>query len=185
MLEKTGLVDNTIIVFTGDHGDMLGERGLWYKMTWFENSARVPMIFHAPKYFAPERVPENVSTMDLLPTFTELGGAQLFPHLPLDGVSLMPYLMDSNGLRTDIVYGEYMGEGTQAPVVMIRRSRWKFVYSTIDPPMLFDLVTDPEEKVNLVVGLPVSVTHRTVPMKSSTAAVPASVPVPHETPSAF
>ncbi|KAJ5374522.1 Sulfatase [Penicillium concentricum] len=139
VLENTGLADDTIIVFTGDHGDMLGERGLWYKMTWFENSARVPFLVHSPKHFSPKRVSENVSTMDLLPTFAELAGAKLISELPLDGVSLVPYLTGGEGLRTDTVYGEYMGEGTQAPLMMIRRGRWKFIYSTIDPPMLYDL----------------------------------------------
>ncbi|KAL5361766.1 alkaline-phosphatase-like protein [Aspergillus floccosus] len=184
VLEETGLSENTIIVFTGDHGDMLGERGLWYKMTWFENSARVPMIFHAPKHFSPHRVSENVSTMDLLPTFAELVGAQLVPGLPLDGVSLVPHLTGGEGLRTDTVYGEYMGEGTQAPVIMIRRGRWKFVYSAIDPPMLFDLVNDPEEKTNLVAGLPVlSVSSPTVPTKPMTSS-PAGLPTPMGTPRA-
>lgn len=48
-----------------------------------------------------------------------------------------------------------MGEGAQAPVAMIRRDRWKFAYSAIDPPMLFDLVADPKERANLVAGLPI------------------------------
>ncbi|GES59190.1 putative Arylsulfatase A [Aspergillus terreus] len=184
VLEETGLSENTIIVFTGDHGDMLGERGLWYKMTWFENSARVPMIFHAPRRFSPHRVSENVSTMDLLPTFADLVGAQLIPGLPMDGVSLVPYLTGGEGLRTDTVYGEYMGEGTQAPVIMVRRGRWKFVYSAIDPPMLFDLVNDPEEKTNLVAGLPVlSVSSPTVPTKPMTSS-PAGLPTPEGTPRA-
>ncbi|KAJ6000265.1 Choline-sulfatase [Penicillium waksmanii] len=56
VLKNTGLDEDTIIVFTGDHGDILGERGLWYKMAWFENSSRVPMLFHAPKKFTPKRV---------------------------------------------------------------------------------------------------------------------------------
>lgn len=155
VLRDTGLDEDTIIVFTGDHGDMLGERGLWYKMTWFENSARVPFLVHYPKHFTPKRISENVSTMDLLPTFADMAGAKLIPGLPLDGVSLMPYLTGEEGLRTDTVYGEYMGEGTQAPLMMIRRGRWKFITSAIDPPMLFDLVEDPEEKNNLAAGLPV------------------------------
>ncbi|CAG8107613.1 unnamed protein product [Penicillium olsonii] len=154
-LQDTGLDEDTIIVFTGDHGDMLGERGLWYKMTWFENSARVPMLFHSPKRFSPKRVPENVSTLDILPTFASLAGAKLLGDLPLDGVSLAPYLTGEPGERTDTVYGEYMGEGTQAPLMMIRRNRWKFIYSTIDPPILYDLVSDPKETHNLVSGLAV------------------------------
>ncbi|KAF3389604.1 Choline-sulfatase [Penicillium rolfsii] len=184
VLKDTGLDEDTIIVFTGDHGDMLGERGLWYKMTWFENSARVPMLFHAPKRFAPKRVSENVSTMDLLPTFAGLVGAPLVPGLPLDGVSLVPYLTGEDGPRTDTVYGEYMGEGTQAPLVMIRRGRWKFIYSPIDPPMLFDLVNDPEEKVNLVAGLPIpSANKATATVKpANPLSAPASLPTPDDTP---
>ncbi|KAJ5606561.1 hypothetical protein N7510_009342 [Penicillium lagena] len=184
VLNDTGLADDTIIVFTGDHGDMLGERGLWYKMTWFENSARVPMLFHYPKKFAPKRVPENVSTMDLLPTFAQLVGAPIIPELPMDGVSLVPYLDGSDGPKTDTVYGEYMGEGTQAPLIMIRRGRWKFIYSTLDEPMLFDLVNDPEEKVNLVAGLPVpSASHKPAAVKPvATALAPQSLPTPLETP---
>ncbi|KAL4779710.1 alkaline-phosphatase-like protein [Aspergillus varians] len=154
VLEDTGMRDDTIIVFTGDHGDMLGERGLWYKMAWYENSARVPFIVNAPKRFAPARISENVSTMDILPTFADLVGAPLIKGLPMDGVSLVPYLTGEDGPKTDTVLGEYMGEGTQSPLVMIRRGQWKFVYSLIDPPMLFDVKNDPLEKVNLVAGLP-------------------------------
>ncbi|OJJ49093.1 hypothetical protein ASPZODRAFT_61293 [Penicilliopsis zonata CBS 506.65] len=189
VLDACGLRDDTIIVFTGDHGDMLGERGLWYKMNWFENSARVPFIVHAPSRFTPKRIPENVSTMDLLPTFAELVGAPLMAELPLDGVSLVPYLTGGEGLKTDTVLGEYMAEGTQAPIVMIRRGRWKFIYSLIDPPMLFDLVADPQEKVNLVAGLPdpSRVKAAGPPFKSASAsaatlAINAHLPTPDETP---
>ncbi|KAL4875036.1 alkaline-phosphatase-like protein [Aspergillus karnatakaensis] len=154
VLDNCGLRDDTIIVFTGDHGDMLGERGLWYKMAWYENSARVPFIVNAPKRFAPARITQNVSTMDILPTFADLVGAPLIKELPLDGVSLLPYLTGGEGVKTDTVLGEYMGEGTQSPVVMIRRGRWKFVYSLIDHPMLFDVQSDPLEKVNLVANIP-------------------------------
>jgi choline-sulfatase len=185
VLENTGMADDTIIVFTGDHGDMLGERGLWYKMTWFENSARVPFLVHAPKHFAPKRVSENVSTMDLLPTFAELAGAKLISELPLDGVSLVPYLTGGEGLRTDTVYGEYMGEGTQAPLMMIRRGRWKFIYSTIDPPMLYDLVNDPEERTNLAAGLPIpSSSTRAAVAKPTNLASSINLPTPDETPHA-
>lgn len=196
VLDSCGLQDDTIIVFTGDHGDMLGERGLWYKMVWYENSARVPFIIHAPNRFAAKRVSENVSTMDILPTFVDMVGASLVPELPLDGVSLMPYLTGNpNGVKADSVLGEYMAEGTQAPVVMIRRGRWKFIYSPIDPPMLFDLVSDPEEKVNLVAGLTnpapaaaaVAAATSTVASKSGRQAAalklfPNALPTPDDTP---
>ncbi|KAL4913755.1 alkaline-phosphatase-like protein [Aspergillus aurantiobrunneus] len=187
VLDDTGMRDDTIIVFTGDHGDMLGERGLWYKMAWYENSARVPFIVNAPKRFAPKRISENVSTMDILPTFADLVGAPLIKELPLDGVSLLPYLTGEDGVKTDTVLGEYMGEGTQSPLVMIRRGRWKFVYSLIDPPMLFDVQNDPLEKVNLVAGLPDP--SRAVPADPKVAAFaktlqPAALPTPAESPRA-
>jgi len=148
-LEQCGLADDTIVVFSGDHGDMLGERGLWYKMSWFEDSARVPMIVHAPKHFSPHRVREAVSTLDLLPTFVDLthpNGPPDFP-VPIDGRSLLPHL---NGQRGhDEVIGEYLAEGAIAPLVMIRRGRLKFVHSPADPDQLFDLESDPQELVNL------------------------------------
>lgn len=187
VLENTGMRDNTIVVFTGDHGDMLGERGLWYKMVWYENSSRVPMIVNAPKLFQPKRVSENVSTMDLLPTFAGLVGAPLIRELPMDGVSLMPYLTGEEGVKTDTVLGEYMAEGTQSPVVMIRRGRWKFIASLIDPPMLFDLQTDPEEKVNLVAGMqePAQAPPAAKPVAAKQAPLqlnPTSLPTPADTP---
>lgn len=182
VLDDCGLTDDTIVVFTGDHGDMLGERGLWYKMVWYENSARVPMIMHAPKRFAPKRISQNVSTMDLLPTFVDLVGAQLIQELPMDGVSLLPYLTGEDGLKTDTVLGEYMAEGTQSPVVMIRRGRWKFVYSLIDPPMLFDVEADPEEKVNLAAGLVVPTQMVATKPTAGSQLQPASLPTPADSP---
>jgi len=155
VLENCGLTDDTIIVFTGDHGDMLGERGLWYKMSWFEMSARVPMLVYAPNRYKQRRVKENVSTMDLLPTFVAMAGSNIDPGLPLDGLSLMPYIADEVGLKSDTAVGEYMGEGTLSPLVMIRRGQWKFVYSPVDPPQLFDVVADPKETINLAAGYPV------------------------------
>ncbi|TGG95457.1 choline-sulfatase [Natronospirillum operosum] len=148
-LKETGLDENTITVFSGDHGDMLGERGLWYKMSWFERAARVPLIVHAPDRFKPRRVKENVSTMDLLPTFVDLvsnDGSNQYAT-PLEGRSLMPHLQGEQG--HDEVIGEYMGEGTQAPVVMIRRGDYKFVHCPGDADQLFNLAQDQHEVQNL------------------------------------
>ncbi|MCZ4324503.1 choline-sulfatase [Pseudomonas anguilliseptica] len=146
-LKDCNLSDNTIIVFSGDHGDMLGERGLWYKMHWFEMAARVPLLVHAPTQFAARRVSQNVSTMDLLPTLVELAGGTLPADLPLDGRSLLAHLEGHQG--HDEVLGEYMAEGTISPLMMIRRGEWKFIYSEIDPLLLFNLRHDPQERENL------------------------------------
>jgi choline-sulfatase len=146
-LKDCGLEDDTIIVFSGDHGDMLGERGLWYKMHWFEMAARVPMVINAPARFKPGRVANSVSTIDLLPTFVAMAGSQVDPLLPLDGRSLMGHLQGQGG--HDEVFGEYMAEGSKTPLMMIRRGTWKFIYSQDDICMLFNLQTDPEELSNL------------------------------------
>ncbi len=72
-LEETGFAGNTVVIVTSDHGDMLGERGMWFKKTLFEPAVRVPLIFWAPTRFAPRRVPGAVSLVDLLPTLAGLG----------------------------------------------------------------------------------------------------------------
>ncbi|KAL5113297.1 hypothetical protein ACEQ8H_008831 [Pleosporales sp. CAS-2024a] len=148
LLKNCYLDKDTVIVFSGDHGDMLGERSLWYKMSWFENSARVPMIINYPSQFQPKTVTESVSTMDLLPTFVDLVGGDASAILPIDGVSLHEYLV-SDKPGKDEVFGEYMGEGTVTPTYMIRRRQWKYTCSLVDPPQLFDLEKDPKELNNL------------------------------------
>ncbi len=147
-LEDCGLSEDTLIVFSGDHGDMLGERGLWYKMHWFEMAARVPLLVHAPQRFAAHRVSQSVSTVDLLPTLVELAGGTVEPGLPLDGRSLLPHLQGTGG--HDEVIGEYTAEGTVSPLMMIRRGDFKFIYSEQDPCLLFDLANDPRELQDLM-----------------------------------
>ena len=146
-LKDCGLADDTIVVFSGDHGDMLGERGLWYKMHWFEMAARVPLVVHAPARFVPHRVPNSVSAIDLLPTFVNMAGGSVDARLPLDGRSLMPHLQNQAG--HDEVVGEYMAEGSKTPLIMIRRGSWKFIYAQDDMCILFNLSTDPDELHNL------------------------------------
>ena len=146
-LTDCGLADDTIIVFSGDHGDMLGERGLWYKMHWFEMAARVPLVIHAPRRFKAGRVAGSVSTIDLLPTLVEFAGSQVDSRLPLDGRSLLPHLQGQGG--HDGVIGEYMAEGSKTPLVMIRRGPWKFIYSQDDLCLLYHLPSDPAELQNL------------------------------------
>ena len=148
-LEKTGQLDRTAIVLTADHGDMVGERGLWYKMSFFEWSARIPLILRLPGQPGGRRVEAPVSLIDLLPTMTDIAGdgATTAEYAaPVDGRSLLPLV---SGKEERTVYGEYMGEGTVAPLVMIRRGRHKYVHCDVDPPQLYDLEDDPEELSNL------------------------------------
>jgi choline-sulfatase len=146
-LRTAGFAGNTIVCLLADHGDMLGERGLWYKMNFFEPAARIPFVVHAPARFAPRRVAEPASLLDLLPTFCELAGAAAEYAAPVDGTSLVPQLAGAKGPGE--VIGEYLAEGAIAPLVMIRRERYKFVHSPADPDQLYDLSADPDERVNL------------------------------------
>ena len=87
-LEETGRADDTIVIVVADHGEMLGERGLWYKMTFFESAVRVPLIIHAPAWFKPHRVSQSVSLLDVLPTLVELGGGAVMLILSLPVIEL-------------------------------------------------------------------------------------------------
>lgn len=147
-LEATGLDKETIILFTGDHGEMLGERGLWYKMSWFEGSARVPLIVSAPQLYRPHRVEASVSLVDILPTLVDMADPGAASALTgIDGTSLLPHCLEQGG--HDQVFGEYLAEGAVAPLLMIRRGRFKFVHSPADPDQLYDLEADPAELRNL------------------------------------
>ncbi|BBP97863.1 choline-sulfatase [Burkholderia sp. SFA1] len=148
-LEQAGLADDMIIVVTSDHGEMLGERGLWYKMTFFEGGCRVPLIVHAPKRFRAHRVPDSVSHLDVLPTLVEFARGEAPQAWPdsIDGQSLMPHLDESGG--HDEAIGEYLAEGAIAPIVMIRRGRFKFIHTSVDPDQLYDVEADPFERENL------------------------------------
>ena len=149
-LQEARFADNTIIMLLADHGDMLGERGLWYKMSFFEPACRIPLIVHAPGRFAPRRVQEHASLLDILPTIAEITNAGAAPGYAaaLDGRSLLPAL-SGTGSGPGEVLGEYMAESAIAPIVMIRRGRHKFIHSPVDPDQLYDLGADPDELHNL------------------------------------
>jgi len=145
-LEDTGQRDDTIIFVTSDHGDMLGERGLWYKMSFFERSIRVPLIVHAPKHFRSNRIRENVSLADLLPTVVEIANdGALELASPVDGQSLLPLLHGRREAWSDLVLGEYLAEGTCEPVCMVKHGPFKYITCESDPPLLYNLDTDPQE----------------------------------------
>ena len=147
-LRDARLADNTVVMLIADHGDMLGERGLWYKMTFFEPACRIPLIVQAPGRIAPRRIRTSASLVDLLPTLCDFAGVEPADYAgSIDGRSLLPQLMGEVG--RDEVYGEYLGEGAIAPVVMIRRGAHKFVHTPADPDQLYDLSTDPLELSNL------------------------------------
>ena len=148
-LAEIGELADSVVVATADHGDMLGERGLWYKMNFFEHSARVPLVVAGPG-ISRGSCAEACSLVDLLPTFLEIaGGEESILGAPIDGRSLLP-LARGAADPVDEAIGEYCAEMTPWPVFMIRRGSLKYIHCDADPPQLFDLAVDPMERVNRV-----------------------------------
>ncbi|MBV9695723.1 MAG: choline-sulfatase [Gammaproteobacteria bacterium] len=151
-LEDAQLAQETIVLVIADHGEMLGERGLWYKMNFFEPACRVPLLVHAPAHFQAGAVDSSVSLVDLLPTLLEMAGDGKAPEYAseLEGRSLVPHLAGRGG--HDEAFGEYLAEGAIAPIVMIRRGPHKYIHCAADPDQLYDLTRDPDELSNLATG---------------------------------
>ncbi|CCM74096.1 choline-sulfatase [Rhizobium mesoamericanum] len=147
VLERGRMADNTIVLFVSDHGDMLGDRGLWFKMCFFEGSSRVPLTIAAPGW-ASACVQQPVSTLDVTPTLAALAGIDIAKLAPwTDGEDLTPLATGSGGRGP--VPMEYAAEGSEAPLVCLRDGRFKLTLCDKDPPMLFDLEADPRELNNL------------------------------------
>ncbi|AUQ73885.1 choline-sulfatase [Phaeobacter piscinae] len=136
-----------IILFVSDHGDMLGERGLWFKMSFFEGSSRVPLMISAPNLPA-GLIETPVSTLDVTPTLGALAGVDMAEIEPwTDGQNLLPLAMGSE--RSEPVAIEYAAEASYAPLVSLRYGKWKYNRCALDPDQLFDLEADPHELNNL------------------------------------
>ena len=158
-LADCGLNDDTVVLFTSDHGEMLGERGLWFKKVFYEPSVRVPLVICLPDAPAPQRVETPVSLVDLAPTLIDLANnSEQFACVePLEGESLLPMISDNTSARRSDVVSELMSEGLADPVIMIRRGAFKFIGGPTHPSQLFDLVNDPHE-LNDLAGHPAHTT---------------------------
>jgi choline-sulfatase len=136
-----------VIVFVSDHGDMLGDKGLWFKMSFFEGSSRVPLMISAPG-LKPHLETTPVSALDVNPTVCDLAGVDMANVTPwVDGESLVPLAKGAE--RTTPVALEYAAEGSITPLVCLRYGKWKYTRCLADPDLLFDLAADPEETRNL------------------------------------
>ena len=144
VLDACGMAENTAILFVSDHGDLLGERGLWFKMSFRDPAARVPLMLAAPGVPA-GRIDTPVSLLDVLPTLAELAGADT-GGAPCDGTSLLP--LAAGGARGPVPM-EYAAEGSTAPMVALRDGRWKITVSDGAAPTLHDLEADPHERADL------------------------------------
>lgn len=135
------------MIFTSDHGEMLGERGMWFKKHFFEKSMHIPLIVNAP-WIRPERVRELVSLVDLLPTFNAIAGINEAIE-PLEGVDLMSLTGQPQAKRERKIYAEYLAETTPVPIFMIREGDYKYITSSADGELLFNVTNDPDERNNL------------------------------------
>ena len=136
-----------VILFVSDHGDMLGERGLWFKMSFYEGSSRVPMMLSAPG-LEPRLERTPVSNIDVCPTLCDVAGISMDEVAPwTQGQSILP--LAKGAPRTSPVAMEYAAEASYAPLVSLRHGPYKFNRCLLDPDQLFDLDADPHELTNV------------------------------------
>ncbi len=152
-LKKEGLYDKAIIVFTADHGEMLGSHSLWQKMCMYEASAKVPLIVKLPKDFQPAIKASDapVSLVDVLPTLLEYNGLPVPPNL--DGRSLIPLLQGQSPTR-NAIFVQYDGNGSLGSAQRcIVKNNYKLIVDIFKDETfveLYDVIQDPQEKVNLM-----------------------------------
>lgn len=144
-LRDTGQEENTLVVFTSDHGEMLGTRGRWGKSTLYAESVRIPMILAGPGVAAGTTNRTPVSLVDVAPTITRAQGAETPADWP--GRSLLELAKVDDPSRQ--VFSEYHAVASPSAAYMLADARWKYHEYVGYPPELFDLDADPEETANL------------------------------------
>ncbi len=145
-LDALGLRENTIILYTADHGEMLGDRGLWYKNSFYDGSATIPFIWSFPKALPSGRVVATPAmNMDVFPTLMDL--CALPKPAGLEGTSLLPVMLDTDSGAQRVALSENF-RGNFAGR-MIRTARWKYFFYTGGEEFLYDLAADPGEETNL------------------------------------
>jgi len=147
-LDATGLTDNTRVLYTTDHGDNLGARGLWGKSTMYEEVAGVPLIIKGPDIPQGVKITAPASHVDTYPFILESTGASVpeaYDTHP--GKSLFKLATGAAPDRS--VLSEYHGMGSTTGAFMIRHGKYKYVHYVAYPPQLFDLEADPEELSDL------------------------------------
>jgi choline-sulfatase len=147
-LADAGLADDSVIVYCSDHGEMLGEHGMWWKSTLYDGASRVPLLVSWPRRVSPGLARgECVSLMDIGPTLLDLAGVDPLPGA--SGSSFRSLLVESKSVPEDSVFAEYAEPGTGVVSRMVRTGGWKYNYYHDMPCELFDLQNDPGETINL------------------------------------
>lgn len=151
-LDELGLAENTLVIFTSDHGEMLGAHGLREKNIFYEESVHVPLLMRFPGKIAPgTEVDTPVSQLDLFATIFDYLGQEKFPS---DGESLRRYIEKTDSSEDPYVVAEWNWRGPTEPNLMVRTRDWKyFIPNTADSKLmnvLYDLKNDPYEMNNLL-----------------------------------
>jgi choline-sulfatase len=142
-LQANGLADDTIVIYIADHGESLGQHGLWYKCTFYEPSARIPLIVRWPGTVqAGSRYRRVTSLLDVVSTMLEVAGAD---REFTDGDSLLPLLAGVDQDSDGMALAEYEGHGVSTVCRMVRRGPYKLNYYHGERPELYDLDNDPHE----------------------------------------
>jgi len=145
-LEHTGVLDNTLVIFASDHGDMLAEKNMVQKRSFYEYSCRVPLIMRFPDgYGSGAACGQPASLMDITPTLLDIAGVR--ERMPMEGRSLLPCIEGDEADR--VVFAESHTNGVYAPCFMARQADFKYVYIHSKAPQLFDVRRDPGEWHNL------------------------------------
>ena len=153
-LEEQGLSENTVVIYTSDHGEMAGEHGLWRKMSFYEQSSRVPLQISWPGVVeGGQRMSGVTSLVDVTATILDMVGMsrEELAFWDIDGDSLLALMRGETGEWKDEAFAEHLAHGTDRAMAMVRQGKWKLCYNHGDPPEfeLYDLESDPGEFTNL------------------------------------
>ena len=145
-LRENDLADNTLVVYSSDHGDLVGEHDLWMKRTFYEESVKVPAIVSWPGVLpAGAQCDRVMSALDLNATMLQALGAPPLPNSP--GRAALELLRTGRGDWSDTAFSEYALREGQVQR-MVRRGPWKLIYHWQERPQLFNLAEDPQERVD-------------------------------------
>jgi choline-sulfatase len=145
-LDKSGQLDNTLFIYTSDHGEMLGDHGLWLKNVLLDNAARVPLLMVGAGLPRGKSVETPVAHIDMVATMLDLAGV---PAGGLRGHSLVSLANGQMGSHPGFAFSESHSEGNVTGSFLVRKGDWKYLYFTGDKPLLFNLRDDPGELHNL------------------------------------
>ncbi len=147
-LEETHQLDNTYVIFTSDHGESLGEHGMWLKNNLYEGPVHIPLLISGPGLPKGKTIESPVGHVDLIATILQLSGTQ--PAKELRGTSFMPLIDGKKDGGPQFVYSDSHSEGNPTGSFMVRKGNWKLLHFSYYEDYLFDLKNDPGEMNNRI-----------------------------------